>query len=141
MNTPDYPIEPNRDWPVAAGFWHGVDAETLQFPRCSNCGLFVWYPLPRCPACRTKTLDWTVVEPVGEVYSHTTVHRAFLPQFADSLPRTVILTKFPSAPGVTLVTGLADADQADQVKVGQPVRIVFPQVQGEHRLPLALLEG
>lgn len=139
MNTPNYPVEPDRDWSVGAGFWAGVDAEQLRFPKCSTCGRFVWYPLPRCPGCRTETLEWTTVEPVGEVYSHTTVRRAFLPAFADSLPRTVVLARFPDAPGVTLVTGLADSDQREQLRVGEKLRIVFPRVQGEHRLPLAVL--
>jgi uncharacterized protein len=141
MTMPEYPLQPDRDWPVGAPFWRAVDAQQLRFPQCTMCRRFVWYPLPRCPDCHTPTLDWTAIEPVGEVYSYTVVRRAFLPELAGVVPITVVLARFPAAPGVTLVTGLADTAQADRVAIGAGLRIVFPQVAGAHRLPLALLES
>lgn len=131
---------PDRAWRTAAAFWEAVDAEELRFPQCSTCGRFVWYPLPRCPSCRTKTLEWVPVEPRGEVYSWTAVHRAFLPELASQLPVTVVIAQFDTAPDIRLITGLADGHQSGAVEVGVPLRIVFPPVHGEHRMPLALLE-
>jgi len=141
MTTPEYAIAPDREWSVAAGFWEGVDAEQLRFPRCTTCGRFVWYPLPRCPTCRTESLAWTVVDPEGEIYSHTVVHRKYLPALEKALPLTIILAQFGDAPGVRLVTGLADSDQAHGVAIGKHLRMVFPIVEHGQRMPLATLES
>lgn len=129
----------DRAWGPGAGFWEGVDAAELRFPRCITCGLFTWYPLPRCPHCRTETLQWTTVDPVGWIFSYTVLERAFLPAFQGRTPHTVVLARFDGAPGVTLVTSLADRMQGDRVEIGAKVRMTFSPDEAGIVMPRALL--
>lgn len=86
-------------------------------------------------------MAWRTIDPVGSIYSHTTLHRAFVPGFEANVPHTVVLCRFPDAPGVTFVTALAERAQAGAVTVGAPIRIVFPTLDRGERMPLAELPG
>lgn len=129
----------DRAWAPAAGFWEGVDAGELRFPRCTTCHKFTWYPLPRCPHCRTETLEWATVNPEGRIFSYTVLERAFLPAFEGRTPHVPLLVRFEDAPGVTLVTSLSDRTQHDRVEIGAKVVMTFTADEAGAVLPRALL--
>ncbi len=99
------------EMPMAAEFrpfWEAVDAGRLCFPCCRACRRFHWYPLTRCPHCRSADIAWTEIAGPAAVYSWTVVSHAFDPAFRDRLPYIVALVEFRDAPGVRLVTNLID---------------------------------
>lgn len=82
---------------------------------------------------------WEAVEPAGQVYSYTIVRRPFIEGSQASLPFAVVLLQFDAAPGVTLITNLADEDQADRLWIDAPSSVVFRNVGGGTHMPYAVL--
>jgi hypothetical protein len=130
---------PDPTWSVGAPFWAAVQQEELRFPRCTGCGRFAWYPVPRCAACGSHEFDWTAIDPVGHVHSFTVVRRAFLPQFADRLPLGVVQARFPEAPEVTLICTLEPDGDPEALAVGRAMQVVYHSSPSGFTLPFARL--
>lgn len=109
--------------PEFAGFFENAREGRLAFPRCRSCGLFHWYPMPRCPHCRSSAIDWIAVKPVGELFSFTRVKHAF-DDSGRALPYVVALVTFLDAPGVRFITNMVQSD-VEALTIGQPVEAVF----------------
>lgn len=114
--------------PEFVGFFDNARRGVLSFPRCGACARFHWYPMPRCPHCRSADVRWQAVSGRGELFSFTSVKHAFDPKRADSLPYTVGLVTFVDAPSVQFVTNIADVP-AEALTIGMPVEAVFDQVE------------
>ena len=110
--------------PEFAEFFRHLQQGRLAFPRCEDCGRFHWYPMPRCPHCRSAAIRWQTVLGRGAVYTFTSVRHAFDKSRRDSLPYTVALVEFAEAPGIRLVTNIVAADTAE-LHVGDAVEPVF----------------
>jgi uncharacterized OB-fold protein len=132
---------PNPDWAVARGFWEATARGELRFPRCTSCGTFQWYPRARCRECRSSDFEWTLVAPHGTVFSYTIVRRPFLDGADRATPFAVLQVQFDEAPGVTLVTNLADESQADKVRIGAPISIEFHRINDRTWMPYATIEA
>jgi uncharacterized OB-fold protein len=63
----------------------------------------------------------------GTVFSHATVHRAFLPGLETAVPYVVAVVALDDAPGVRLVSNVIDVDPA-AVRIGLPVEVCFEDV-------------
>ncbi|SLN71678.1 Zn-ribbon domain-containing OB-fold protein [Oceanibacterium hippocampi] len=105
----------------------------LRFPKCESCGRFHWYPMKRCPHCRSEKIGWGQVRRNGTLFSWTVVRHAFDPAFADRLPYMVGLVEFDDAPGVRFVTNLTGAD-AEAVHIGMELEPVFAASNDPHPL-------
>lgn len=81
----------------------------------------------------SDTYSWTAIDPVGDVYSYTVVRRPFLAGSEDNLPFTVLQVQFDQAPGVMLLTNLADEGAAARVRVGARIAIAFTEVSDHVR--------
>jgi uncharacterized OB-fold protein len=93
-----------------------------------------------CGACLGDAFEWAEIPPTGTVYSYTVVRRAFLPGSDHRVPFTVLQVQFDAAPGVTLLTNLADEGDAPAVRVGTRVVIAFTEVatvRGSATMPYA----
>ncbi|CDO30870.1 Zn-ribbon domain-containing OB-fold protein [Mycolicibacterium porcinum] len=119
---------PDVDWKPMREFWTACAHHELRFPQCVRCGRFQWYPRDFCGGCMGEEFCWAAIEPIGYVYSFTVVRRAFLPGSRDRVPFTVLQVQFDEAPGVTLLTNLAEENQASRVRVGAKVRVAFTEV-------------
>lgn len=123
---------------LAAAWWAGVAAGELRFQRCGACGAAVFYPRPRCPRCFAAALEWAVSEGLGTVAAVTVVRRAPAPAFADLVPYAVALVDLDE--GFRMLGNVVDLP-ADEVRVGQRVRVVFrPGPEGDvlpHFVPAA----
>lgn len=131
---------PDVTWPPVAPFWAACARHELRFPRCRRCGRYQWYPRDLCGACLGDAFDWAEIPPTGTVYSYTVVRRAFLPGSDHRVPFTVLQVQFDAAPGVTLLTNLADEGDAPAIRVGTRVVIAFTEVvtaQGTATMPYA----
>jgi uncharacterized protein len=110
--------------PEFSPFFEHARQGQLCFPKCGSCGRFHWYPMPRCPHCRSAGWRWQPVSTAGEIHSFTIVRHAFDQSRRDALPYIVALVTFADAPGIRLVTNIVDAD-ASTPRIGQRVEPVF----------------
>lgn len=110
--------------PEFTGFFENAAQRRLAFPCCRGCGRFHWYPMPRCPHCRGKEIEWRQIEGRGRLLSFTRVMHAFDKLRAHDLPYVVALVQFPDAPEVTLVTNVVGSDIGN-LSIGQSVEAVF----------------
>lgn len=106
------------------GFFDNVAAGRVAFPKCTGCGKFHWYPMPRCPHCRSSAIAWAPVEGRAEIYSFTEVRHAFDKSRKGKLPYIVAIVTFADAPGVRLVTNIVGVELA-AISIGQAVAPVF----------------
>lgn len=110
--------------PEFDGFAANAREGRIAFPKCTACGRFHWYPMPRCPHCRSAGIRWQAVTGVGEVFSFTIVRHPFDTRRADALPYVVALVTFADAPDVRLITNIVGPD-ALSVAIGDKVEPVF----------------
>jgi uncharacterized OB-fold protein len=110
--------------PEFDGFFTHAAAGHVAFPHCRACGRFHWYPMPRCPHCRSSDLAWRRVSGPATVFSFTRVLHPFDPSRAGALPYVVGLVTFADAPGVRLVTNIVGAG-LDALRIGDTVTPVF----------------
>jgi uncharacterized OB-fold protein len=111
--------------PEFEAFFDAARRGRLSFPRCRACGRFHWYPMKRCPHCRSEAVEWTPVSGRGTLYSWTVVRHPFDDAKAHDLPYIVALVEFPDAPGIRLVTNLVGIDPAAP-SIGMPLDAVYP---------------
>ncbi|MGW6057174.1 bifunctional MaoC family dehydratase N-terminal/OB-fold nucleic acid binding domain-containing protein [Streptomyces sp. NPDC055189] len=118
----------NRD---NTGFWEGVGRHQLLIQRCVGCRALRFPWLPGCNAC--GSLEWDTVEASGDgtVYSYVVMHHPPFPAFDP--PYAVGLVEL--AEGVRMVSNVVGVP-SDKVRIGQPVRLEFQQVDEELELPV-----
>ena len=87
-----------------------------------------------CPYCGSGDVKWVTVDPRGEIFSWTVVHRSQTPGFESEVPYAVILVELKGAKGVRMVGNLVDC-KLDDIKAGLPVEAVFtPSADGSVKL-------
>ena len=100
------------------------------------CGHRVIPPRPMCPRCRSVDRVWETVSGHGTIWSWTVAHPPLLPVFMDFTPYAVVVVALDEDPTLRLVGNLvADVDapidsvNPDTIKMGEPVRAVFPVIE------------
>jgi uncharacterized OB-fold protein len=126
-------VLPDANWSPVAPFWAACVEHQLRFPRCRRCGRHQWYPRELCGACLSDDFEWAEIAPFGTIYSYTVVRRPFLAGAEQSVPFTVLQVTFDDAPGVMLLTNLADEREAGLVQVGRRVAVAFTEVSNGQR--------
>jgi uncharacterized OB-fold protein len=109
-------------------FWSATKAGELRFPRCVNCGSWVYPIATMCQACWSDNLRWDRVTGRGSVSSWVVYHRAFDPSFAEDVPYAVVQVDLEE--GMRLISNLVDVEPGDIV-AGLPVEAVFDPVTPE----------
>jgi uncharacterized OB-fold protein len=122
MSTAALPAPAPYQSPDNKEFWAATTEGRLLLRKCDDCGAFIWYPRPFCPACSSHSTSWVQASGQGTVYTFTVVHRSGLPGFRDALPYVVAYVELEEGPRV--MTNVVGCDPAD-VTVGMPVRVVF----------------
>ena len=115
-------------------FWDACRARRLVVQRCTGCGALRHPPSPVCWRCRGFAHDGMAVSGRGTVFSHATVHRAFLPGLEAAVPYVVAVVALDDAPGVRLVSNVIDVDPA-AVRIGLPVEVCFEDVADDVTVP------
>jgi uncharacterized OB-fold protein len=105
-------------------FDEGLRRKILLFPRCQACGRFHWYPMPRCPYCRSEMIAWTPSSGRGVIFTCTLVEHGFDPTWKALVPYSVALVEFADAPGIRLVSLLV-GNPPPATAVGSAVEPVF----------------
>ena len=126
---------------LTAPYWDAAREGRLVVQQCRACHQ-VWHPpLPRCPHCHATDLGWRQVSGDGTIYSYTVVRHPTHYAFAEKIPYVLAIVELAEGPRlVTAITGAAP----EEVRGGQPVRVVFAEVADGVTLPyfeLAPVEG
>ena len=123
----------------AAPFWAGTARGELLVQACADCGLRRIPPRPMCSACQSIRHEWVRVSGRGQVWSFVVPHPPLLPAYAAVAPYNVITVALDDDPGLRLVGNLVaradgpigEVDPAT-IRIGEPVRVVFQQVEDVH---------
>lgn len=116
-----------------AGFWEAIAQRRLHFQRCSDCARYNHPPLPVCPHCQGRNLDWQAPTEVPKLFSFTVTHVAPDPAFASSLPITVAVVRYPQA-NIQFVSNFCGEANADTID--RDVELIWSDEEGSDPLPI-----
>ena len=127
---------PDLDDEDAAPFWRGTARGELLVQACADCGRRRIPPRPMCPACRSLEQRWDKLSGRGTIWSFVVAHPPLLPAYQALAPYNVITVSLDDDPTLRLVGNLVarpdgpinEAD-ASTLRIGEPVRVVFQQVE------------
>jgi uncharacterized OB-fold protein len=120
---------------ITIPFWEGTGRHELLIQHCRGCGRNQFYPRYNCTSCGAgeDELEWARASGRGTVFSFTVARRPTHPAFADKVPLVIALVDLEEGPRLT--TNLVECDP-DDVRIGQPVEVVFEDVGEGIALPL-----
>lgn len=100
--------------------WQHLEQGTFKLQCCASCGAFRYPPGPVCHDCLSPESDWTEVGGGGEILSHATFHKGYLPGYQT--PYTVVAVRLDEGPIV--VSNIEGPDPADDW-IGRRVSLVL----------------
>ena len=121
---------PRRDT-TNGPFWDGARQGKLLLQCCRICGDTRFPPSHVCPKCLSSDQDWKEASGRGTLESWIDMHRAYWDGFKEELPYRVCLVRLEEGP--IMVSNLVD--NTDNLRMGQPVKVVFDAVSDEVTLP------
>ena len=118
-------------------FWDATAEGKLLLPRCTACGVVIWYPRAFCPECNSFDVEWFEASGRGTIYSRTIIRQNPTRTFKHLIPFVVALIDLDEGPRVmSNVVGTP----ADDVQIGDRVRVTFQPVSDDAALPLFELD-
>jgi uncharacterized OB-fold protein len=118
-------------------YWDGLNEGRLMLQSCAACGKVRHYPRPICDTCHSFDVRWVQSKGQGKVHSWTVTHHAFNPGFKGELPYVLVTIDLDD--GVRMQAPLRKAG-AEELAIGQPVRIVFEPARQGLTLPAFVLD-
>ncbi len=118
--------------PALEPFLAAAKRGELVVQRCSSCATLRFPAREVCSRCLSRDVAWVPVSGRGKVWSFVVMHQAAHPFFAARVPYAVVQVELDE--GVRMISNLLDLPAAD-VRVGQPVEVVFEAVDGDVVLP------
>jgi uncharacterized OB-fold protein len=116
-------------------FWQGAARGALLVQHCSECRQPRIPPRPMCFTCRSLRSEWKPMSGRGTIWSFVVVHPPLLPAYAELAPYNVITVALDEDPRLRLVgnlvasaTGPINQIDPGTIRIGEPVRVVFQQV-------------
>ena len=130
--------EPSRATPAVTdltrGFWEAAKAGRLAIQRCGECGYYNHPPRALCDRCQSSRLAFADVSGSGVVWSYTVMHQKSVAGFEDSVPYLTALVELDEQPMLLLTTNLPGVS-ADDVRIGEPVKVTFQPLTDDIALP------
>jgi uncharacterized OB-fold protein len=133
------PILPDTEDAEAMPFWQGTARGELLVQKCSGCGRLRIPPRPMCPQCRSLANQWVPLSGNGRVWSFVVAHPPLLPAYSELAPYNVITVELDEDPSLRLVGNLVESADGPingidphSIEIGEPVRVVFTQVEDVH---------
>lgn len=111
--------------PETKPFWEAAAAGRLLLKTCLACRRAHHYPRPSCPFCGSAKTEWREASGRGVIYSYSVMHRVPIPY---------AIAYVTLEEGVTMMTNIVNCDLT-QLRIGQPVRIVFTPTDGGPPVP------
>jgi uncharacterized protein len=130
-NGPSFRLLPRLDDDNTFFWTSGADG-ALRILRCNTCHFYIHPPGPICPRCLSRDVAPQTVSGRGRVETFTINYQQWIP---GSDPYVIAWVSIDEQPDVRLTTNLVDID-ADEVRIGMPVKVVFEAVSDEVFLPL-----
>lgn len=121
---------PKRDT-TNGPFWDGANQGRLMLQYCKSCGDTRFPPSHICPKCLSSDQDWKEASGRGTLESWIDMHRAYWDGYKGEIPYRVWLVKLEEGP--VLLTN--PNDNTDNLRLGQPVKVVFEKVTDDVTLP------
>jgi uncharacterized OB-fold protein len=112
-------------------FWEGCLAGELRLQVCGSCGHRRYPDSPVCPRCLSHEFEWRAQNGRGRLWSWIIMHQRYLDAFADELPYVVLLVELEDGPW--MISAL-DGDPSE-LRIDQPLEVVFARVDGDRALP------
>lgn len=112
-------------------FWDGARNNKFLLQYCKACGDTRFPPAHICPKCLSSDQDWKEASGRGTLESWVDMHRAYWDGYKGELPYRVCLIRLEEGPIV--VSNLVD--KTDNLRMGQPVRVIFEAVTDDVTLP------
>jgi len=112
-------------------FWDGARNNRFLLQYCKACGDTRFPPAHICPKCLSSDQDWKEASGRGTLESWVDMHRAYWDGYKGELPYRVCLVRLEEGPIV--VSNLVD--KTDNLRMGQPVKVVFEAVTDDVTLP------
>jgi uncharacterized protein len=123
-------------------FWEAAARGELRMQACAACGRLRFPPRPMCPSCRSTRTDWPLMSGYGSVWSFVVAHPPLLPAYTALAPYNVMVVALDEDPALRLVGNLVTSDEGPinevdpaTIRIGMPVRAVFPEVMPGVVLP------
>jgi uncharacterized OB-fold protein len=107
--------------PEAKSYCDATADGRLLLPRCTDCGMVIWYTRGFCPECSGRAIDWCRASGRGVVYSYT-VNRRGVGPYAEAGAYVIAYVELEEGPRV--LTNIVDAD-FERLAVGDAVEAVF----------------
>jgi uncharacterized OB-fold protein len=101
-------------------FWEGARAHELRIQTCTDCDASYFPPTPRCWACGSMEVRWTVASGRGTLYSFAVPHHPQAPGFR--YPVLVGLVALEE--GTRLVSNIVGCERED-LRVGMPLELTW----------------
>ena len=111
---------------VSAGFWEAAAREELVIQRCSACRRYQHPPQPLCRCCGSTETAFERVSGAARLWSWTTTHHNVLPGFAGAIPYVSVVVELVEQAGLFLVSDLVGREVGAVLRLGAPMRAVFP---------------
>jgi uncharacterized OB-fold protein len=107
-------------------FWDAARQGRFLIPVCTACNRAHWYPRAICPFCAGEKVEWREASGKGTIYTFSVMRRVKEPY---------VIAHVTLAEGPTMLTNIVDCD-ADKVRIGQPVTIVFQETENGPPAPM-----
>jgi uncharacterized protein len=129
-------ILPDLEGEDSAEFWAGCARGELLVQACDHCGRWRFPPRPMCPHCRSLEHTWVTVSGQATIWSFVVPHPPLLPAYTELAPYNVIVVALDEDPAIRMVGNLVEdasgpinAIDPASIRIGEPVRVVFAQVE------------
>jgi len=118
-------------------FWSGTLDGKLLVQECSMCGQRQLYGRSLCTNCHSAALNWVETSGKGTIYSRTIIRQNPSRSFKHMIPFVVALIDLDDGPRLmSNVIGTL----AEEVQIGDRVRVTFEKVSDAAALPLFELD-
>lgn len=112
---------------VTTAYWQGAREGVLRLPWCPSCERLHHVPSLSCPSCGLERLEQRDLSGRGSLYSWTTLADSPGPGFKDLVPLVVCVVELDEQERL-LITANLIGSQADRLRIGAPVEVVFEQL-------------
>ena len=112
--------------PETEAFWDAARDGRFLLRWCTRCERPHWYPRALCPFCLGSEMEWREASGQGEIYAFSVMRRA---------PQVYTVAYVTLREGPTMLTNIRGCDP-DQLRIGQPVRVVFAPSEGGPPVPM-----
>jgi uncharacterized OB-fold protein len=113
-------------------FWEGCRAGELRLQRCGGCSRLRYPVATVCPHCLSTEAAWEPVSGRGEIYTFAVFRHSYNDAWRERIPYAVALVRLAEGP---IVIGDVVGAEPESLRVGQPVRAVFRELEGGISVP------